>query len=327
MKRSRDGLVALGFLAPNLLGFLIFLAGPLIYSLTISFSNRAIGGTLPFQWTGLENYGELITDPQFWRYLLNTVYLMLGLPVAIGGALVLALMLNRNMRGMVVYRTLFYLPSFTSGVALMILWKTLYNPQFGAINESLRWIIDSFGIDTVCAWFGWSEPQPPNWLSSTNNLAGLAIEEPGFDAKQFGVGARDALIIMGIWTGIGGSNMLLYLAALSNVPQELVEAARMDGANRWQVFRHVTWPQLAPTTFFIVIMSFIGSLQGGFDQARVMTGGGPSGTTTTLAYYIYTKGFEELQLGYASGVSWVLFALIFGLTLLYWRYGNQETNE
>jgi multiple sugar transport system permease protein len=108
------------------------------------------------------------------------------------------------------------------------------------------------------------------------------------------------------------------------VPQELVEAAQIDGASRWKVFRHVTWPQLAPTTFFIVVMSFIGSLQGGFDQARVMTNGGPSGTTTTLAYYIYTKAFEEFQIGYASAVAWVLFTVIFVITLLNWKFGQKE---
>jgi multiple sugar transport system permease protein len=120
--------------------------------------------------------------------------------------------------------------------------------------------------------------------------------------------------------------MLLYLAALTNVPQELTEAAELDGAGRWQVFRNVTWPQLAPTTFFIVVMSFIGGLQGGFEQARVMTGGGPAGTTTTLSYYIYTKAFEQFQIGYASAVSWVLFAIIFAVTLINWKFGNKEVN-
>jgi len=129
---------------------------------------------------------------------------------------------------------------------------------------------------------------------------------------------------MGIWIAIGGSNMLLYIAALSNVPQELYEAAAIDGAGRWATFCHVTWPQLAPTTFFIVVMSFIGGLQGGFEQARVMTYGGPAGTTTTLVYYIYTKAFEEFQIGYASAVSWVLFTIIFAVTLLNWKFGSKE---
>lgn len=156
------------------------------------------------------------------------------------------------------------------------------------------------------------------------NLLGLDAEQIRFVGSQQGVGAREALIIMGVWIAIGGNNMLLYLAALSNVPQELVEAAEIDGASRWKIFWNVTWPQLAPTTFFIVVMSFIGAFQGGFDQARVMTNGGPAGTTTTLAYYIYTKGFQEYQIGYASAIAWVLFAIIFVITLVNWKFGQKE---
>src|SRR5436853_3293671 len=159
----------------------------------------------------------------------------------------------------------------------------------------------------------------PQWVLSTRNLFGLEVENVHPSAQQWGIGARDAIILMGIWTAIGGNNMLLYLAALTNVPPELTEAAELDGASKWQLFRHVTWPQLAPTTFFIVVMSFIGGLQGGFEQARVMTAGGPAGTTTTLAYYIYTKAFEEFQIGYASAVAWVLFAAIFAITLVNWK--------
>jgi len=166
----------------------------------------------------------------------------------------------------------------------------------------------------------------PQWLLSTANLLGLDVEQVRITAKQFGLGARDALIIMGIWIAIGGNNMLLYLAALTNVPQELIEAAQLDGAGKWAVFRNVTWPQLAPTTFFIVVMSFIGGLQGGFEQARVMTGGGPAGTTTTLTYYIYTKAFEEFQIGYASAISWILFAIIFVVTLANWKFGAKEVS-
>jgi len=128
---------------------------------------------------------------------------------------------------------------------------------------------------------------------------------------------------MGVWTAIGGTNMLLYLAGLSNVPRELLDAAEVDGANRWARFRHVTWPQLAPTTFFISIISIIGGFQGGFEQARVMTGGGPAGSTTTLSYYIYNKAFQELDLGYAAAISWVLFAVIFTATALNWRFGKE----
>jgi multiple sugar transport system permease protein len=213
-----------------------------------------------------------------------------------------------------VYRTLFYLPAFTSGVALFILWKKLYNPEFGPINQLLAVFFDPLGIDT------------PGWLASTNNVLALAVERVDLTTQQFGLGARDAIIIMGIWTAVGGGNMLLYLAGISNIPRDLYEAADIDGAGVWARFRHVTWPQLAPTTFFIVIMSFIGGLQGGFEQARVMTLGGPAGTTTTLSYYIYVKAFEEFQIGYASSIAWVLFILIFAITLVNWRFGSRYVN-
>ena len=134
-------------------------------------------------------------------------------------------------------------------------------------------------------------------------------------------------MIMGMWAAIGSNNMLLYLAALGNVPPELYEAADIDGASRFQRFWHVTWPQLAPTTFFIAVMSIIGGLQGGFEIARTMTNGGPAGSTTTLAYYIYTEGFETGRLGFASAISWTLFLLVFLITVFNWRFGNQYVNE
>jgi len=137
----------------------------------------------------------------------------------------------------------------------------------------------------------------------------------------------EAIMLMGIWGAIGGNTMLLYLAGLANIPPELYEAADMDGARPWQRFWHITFPQLAPTTFFVVIMGVIGGLQGGFEQARLMTDGGPAGITTTVSYYIYTQGFERLDLGYGAAVAWVLFLLILGLTLVNWRYGSQRLGD
>ena len=132
---------------------------------------------------------------------------------------------------------------------------------------------------------------------------------------------------MGVVTSVGGGNMLLYLAGLSNIPPELYEAADIDGASGWQRFWSVTWPQLAPTTFFIVVMSCIGGLQGGFDVARVMTNGGPSGTTTTLSFFIYDKAFNEFRFGYASAIAWVLFMIVFAVTAVNWKFGNRQLND
>ena len=317
---NRDFLPALGFLLPNFLGFLVFTAGPVVFALVISFSNWNLQRTIPFRWVWFENFVELAGDPQFWLYFLNTAYLMLGMPVAIAGSLFLAILLSQRLRGIVVYRTLFYLPTFTSGVALMILWKALYNPDFGPVNAVLNWLIDGTHLNALLG----TSVEAPKWLLSTHNVLGLGVERVSLTSSQWGLGARDAIIIMGVWIAIGGNNMLLYLAALSNVPQELYEAAQIDGAGRWAQFRYVTWPQLAPTTFFIVVMSFIGGLQGGFEQARVMTAGGPAGTTTTLVYYIYTKAFEEFQIGYASAVALVLFVIIFTVTMINWKFGSKE---
>jgi len=315
-RSRRDLIPAIGFLLPNFLGFLVFTAGPVLFSLVMSLSNWNIQRTVPFSWTFLSNFIDLFHDPQFWVYFVNTAYLMLGLPIAIGGSLVLAIMLSQKLKGITVYRTLFYLPSITSGIALMILWKNLYNPDFGPINVGINWLSSAFHFHV----------HAPQWLLSTQNILALDVEKVGFNPKQWGLGARDAIIIMGIWIAVGGNNMLLYLAALTNLPKELIEAAQIDGAGKWQVFKTVTWPYLAPTTFFILIMSFIGGLQGGFEQARVMTNGGPAGTTTTMSYYIYTKAFEEFQVGYASAVSWVLFAIIFVITIVNWKFGNKEIN-
>jgi multiple sugar transport system permease protein len=301
---------ALPFLLPNMLGFLAFTFGPVFFSFGASMTNWNVMKPGQTRFVGLGNYLRLIVDGQFWSYFANTLYLMLGMPVAIAGSLWVAVLLNRRMPGIAAFRTTLYLPSFTSGVAIMILWKSLYNPDFGPINSMVR----SAGFDG------------PNWLIATQNMLGLGVEHLGFDRKQFGLGARDALNLMGIWTAVGGNNMLLYLAALTNVPAELIEAAQLDGAGKAAVFFRVTWPQLAPTTFFIIVMSVIGGLQSGFEQARVMTGGGPAGTTTTLAYHIYSKAFEEFQMGYACAIAWVLFAFIFGWTILYWRFGNKETS-
>ena len=318
MKGARSTtFAAMLFLLPNVCGFALFTLGPILFSLGAAFTNWTLVRTVPFRWVGLENFIELFNDDQFWLYAVNTFYLMLGMPVSIGLSLFLAVLLSQKIRGAVAYRTLFYLPTFTAGVALFILWKALYNPDFGPINMA---------ISTVTGWLGLTDITPPPWLLSTKNLLAIGVEHVRFVSSQFGLGARDAIIIMGIWVTAGGGNLLLYLAGISNISRDLYEAAEIDGAGAWSKFWHVTWPQLAPTTFFIIVMSFIGGLQGGFEQARVMTNGGPAGTTMTLSFYIYTKAFEEFQLGYASAVAWTLFALIFAVTMLNWRFGSRYVN-
>jgi len=295
-RRTQNTVTAAGFLLPNLLGFFAFTAVPLVFSLVMAFTNWEMTATRAPEFVGLANFGDLLHDRRFWHFFGNTAYLMMGIPLSIAGSVLLAVILSQKLRGLVFWRTLYYLPTITSGVALFLLWKTIYNPEFGPLNSLLRGAMASLGVDG----------KPPDWL---------------LDVKW----AKPAIMLMGVWTAIGGTNMLLYLAALSNVPPELTEAAAIDGAGPWARFRHVTWPQLAPTTFFIVVMSCIGGLQGGFEQARVMTNGGPAESTVTLGYHIYMKGFEEFQLGYASAIAWVLFVVIFAMTLVNWRFGQAHT--
>jgi multiple sugar transport system permease protein len=355
------------FLLPNFLGFLIFGLVPLVLSLAGSFTTWSLRPAVPLQFVGFTNYIELFRDRNFYFYLYNTAYLMLGLPVSIAGALTLAVLLNQRLNfkgpryrpglaavaagvglgsaallwvsgarslaylmfalavlstlgflfGSVSYRTFFYLPHFTAGAATILLWTQLYNPNFGLINQTLRQVYDFLGV----TW------EVPGWLTSTKSLLGFLPLPAHFNNGGFGLGAREAIMIMGIWGAIGGNTMLLYLAGLSNIPPDLYEAADIDGASAWQRFWHITFPQLAPTTFFVTIMGLIGGLQGGFEQARLMTQGGPAGTTTTISYYIFTQGFERLDLGYGAAVAWVLFVMILVMTLVNWKYGSRRMGD
>lgn len=307
-RNRKDLLAAMGFLLPNLVGFLLFTLVPVGVSLVMSLTNWDIRPGVDLHYVGLENFREMLNEPEFYRFLYNTLFLMLGIPVSIALSLLLALVLNQRLRGVVAYRTMFYIPTITSGVALFVMWKALYNPEFGFLNISLFHVIEGLGINAFRESVLHVPPitfdQLPKWHL-----------DPDW--------AKPALVLMGIWASVGGGNMLLYLAGLSNIPQELYEAADLDGANNWRKFWNVTWPQLAPTTFFVVIMSVIGGLQGGFEVARVMTNGGPAGATTTLGYYIYNKAFLEFRLGYASTVAWTMFMAILVITLIQWRYGSR----
>jgi len=364
IRERKNFIAAMLFLLPNLIGFLMFTAGPVILSLYMSFTNWSLKESVTLEWIGLRNYIDIFADQQFWFYLYNTIYFMAGIPLAIAGSLFLANMLvgsmvikNRKKRltlgltvlivgaftalymfatgnqdialilsmvylagacgifwGSVTFRTMFYIPSFASGVATIILWTQIFNPYHGMANNIIESVFKAVGINASL----------PMWLTSTQSLLGFLPLPECFNSGGFGLGAREAIIIMGFWMAIGGNNMILYIASISNIPESLYEAAEIDGAGSLAKFFHITIPSVAPTTFFIAVMATISGLQGGFQFAKIMTGGGPAGTTTTLAYYIYTAGFEELRFGYASAVSWVMFVLIFSMTLLNWKYGNRR---
>ncbi len=289
--------IAFWFLLPNLVGFVAFTVWPVLASFLLAFTSWDLL-TAP-RWIGLANFVQLLgfhhdgtawaaNDPAFWQYLGNTLFLMLNLPVNMLGSLLLAMLLNQKLRGTYAYRLVYFLPSVLAGVPIYYLWRWIYNPNHGLLNTLLEYA----GI------------AGPDWLGSA-------------------LWAKPALMLMGSWMAIGGSGMILYLAALQGVPQELHEAARLDGANAWQRFRHITWPAVMPVTFFIFTMGIIYGLQSGLDSAYVMTGGGPNGSTTTLGFYLYQKAYLRFEMGYASALAWVLFTLVLGLTLIHWRRGKQ----
>lgn len=294
-----DLLPAICFLLPNFVGFLLFTTWPVIASMLLSFCSWDL--LSPPRWVGLENFSQLLgfharpggwapNDPGFWKYLGNTLFMLISLPFNMAGSLFLAILLNQKIRFTYFYRLIFFLPTVLSGIAIFFLWRWMYNPDYGLVNQLLAQV----GV------------KGPAWLA-----------DPHW--------SKPALMLMGAWIAIGGTSMLLYLAALQGISPELYEAARIDGANHWQQFRAVTWPSVAPVTFFIFTMGLINGLQAGFEAAYVMTQGGPAGSTTTIGYYIYTKAYVDFEMGYASAIAWSLFVMILFITLFNWKLGGKRT--
>ena len=288
MRSARRGprtLAGYAFIAPWLAGFLLFTLGPMAVTLGASFTSWSM--LSPPTWVGLENYERIVSeDPLFVESVWNTlVYVALSLPLTTLLALGLALLLNRNLPGIKLFRTLFFLPSITNLVAVSVLWLWIFNPEFGLLNAGLR----AVGLEG------------PLWLQSE-------------------AWAKPALVLMALW-GVGGS-MIIFLAALQGVPQELYEAAALDGAGTGRRFFHITLPMISPALFFSVVMSLIGGFQV-FTQAFVMTGtaqpgseGGPNNATLFMVLYLYKKAFQDFRMGYASALAWILFLVILMVTLL-----------
>jgi len=290
--RRREALDGLLFAAPWLLGFLIFTLGPMLASLGLS-AAKWDGITPNIEWVGLGNYLELLTgDPIFRKAMQNTVfYALFSVPLATGVALGLAILLNQKVRGIALFRTVFYLPSIVSGVATSMLWLWLFNPSFGLINHVLRSINHVFLMLHLPGWFQFPEP---GWLTNEST-------------------AIWAFILMSLW-GVG-NGMLIYLAGLQNMPEQLYEAADLDGASIPVKFRHVTLPMLTPTIFYNLIMAIIGSFQV-FTSSYIMTQGGPNNATLFYVLYLYRKAFEQFKMGYASAMAWILFVVVLALTLI-----------
>lgn len=330
------------FLSPNLLGFLFFFAGPLLLSLYVSFTNSDSFGTQ--DWVGLDNYAKIINlsvakldypdqpatevldttvydeltrikwissgviigaeDKLFWIALRNTiVFTLLALPLSIIPALVLASLLNSKLPGMKFFRAVYFLPTVAAVVGVALIWQWLYNAAVGYINYSIL-----NGVELINGLLGTQIADPQiRWLSDTK-VALLAV------------------VIMSAWQWLGYYSVI-FLAGMQNIPKELYEAAKVDGANAISRFFHVTLPLLAPTTFYVVTTAVINALQV-FEQVYVLIPteppGGPANSTMTIVLYLYQKGFQRFQQGYASAVAWVLFLIIFIVTLLQFQRQNRS---
>jgi multiple sugar transport system permease protein len=274
MKRKK--LIGYAFISPWLIGFLAFSAYPFLSSVCLSFTRYNI--VTPPVWVGLANYRTLLSgDPLFWKSLGVTFrYALAAVPLSIVAGVALALMLNLKLRGIGLYRTIFYLPSVVPSVATSVVFLWILNPEIGLINRLLRVV----GITG------------PAWLESAT-------------------WAPWSLVLMSLWT-VGGS-MIIYLAGLKDIPAHLYEASTIDGAGAWQRLRHITLPMLSPVIFFNLIMGVIGVFQY-FTQAYIMTQGGPEDSTRFYALYLFERAWRYLDMGYASAMAWVLFLVIMSVT-------------
>lgn len=273
------------FITPWLIGFLVFTAGPMLASLWISLHKYNLAS---MEYVGLENYRRLfVLDPLFWKSLrITLVYALFSVPLGIAGSLALALLLSQKVRGIPVFRALYYLPSMVPAVASAILWQWIFNAENGALNLGL-------------AYFGFAGPQ---WLQD----------------ERWTI---PAFILMSLW-GIGGGRMVIFLAGLQSIPEQYYEAAKIDGAGAWQQFRKVTLPLLSPVMFFNLTLGVIGSFQV-FTQAYVMTSGGPNNASLFYALNLFRNAFEYFKLGKASAMAWVLFVILLAITLFQFWLGKR----
>ncbi len=274
---KNDKLTALIFILPAVLGTLIFIVIPVIFSFSLSFVNWDL--LSPMSFAGLNNYREVLTDSSFLQVLINTFVFAISTSVfAVIIPLVLACILNNKIRGSNFYKTAYFLPFITPMIVIAIVWQWIFDPNIGLLNQLFHLNI--------------------KWL---------------YDARF----AMPALITVSVWKLIG-YNMIIFLSGLSTINQELLEAAKIDGANTWQTFKNVTLPLLSPTIFFVIVITTISSFQV-FDLIYIMTEGGPDNSTMVMVYSIYKYAFEFFDIGKASAIAYILFAIIFVLVLAQWK--------
>lgn len=277
--RVQEELSGFLFISPWLIGLFLFTLGPMIAALFLGFTRYDMAR--PPKLVGLYNYSRALRDEDFRIALYNTLrYILMSIPASLTLSLLVALAMNQALRGITFFRTAFFLPVVTSGVATVLLWSYMFN-QYGVLN----YLLGLVGL------------RPVRWLGVTWALR--------------------SIVIMGLWGGLGYT-MMYWLAGLQGIPQELYEAAEIDGGGRLARFRHVTLPMLSPMIFFLVIVSIIGSFQV-FVSTYIMTGGGPGKATLTVALMIFQKAFQSWLMGYACALAYLLFLIVFVLTMIQWR--------
>ena len=285
--QRREAIEGYLWISPWVIGFLVFSLGPIVASAFLSLTKYKIGGRP--EWIGLANYQEaFFNDRLFWPSLWRTAYFSLA-AVLIGVflSLLTAILLNQALKGRYIYRALFYLPSLTPVVAMAILWKWLLQPQYGLVNYALSFV----GIDG------------PGWLTD----------------RQWAI---PSMVLITLWAQVGGGRMIIFLAGLQGVPQELYESADLDGAGVISRFRHITLPMISPVILFNLILGVIGSF-GVFSLAYVATSGGPNYATWFYMLHLYYNAFSFFRMGYASALAWIFFVIIFILSYLQIRFSDR----
>ena len=286
---------ALVFASPWLLGMICLTGGPILFSVVTSFTRYDV--LSPARYVGWQNYRDLLTDDIFFQSLWNTAYMALRLPLVMGVGLIIAMLLDRSIRGIGLYRTAFFMPSIVPVVAGSLLWLMLLNPNFGAINLALNWIFST---------------PPAHWLAAGVSLiAGhhVRFTPPGWleDPRW----SKPSLILMSVWSAGGG--MIIWLAGLQSIPRQLYEAAEIDGAGAWRRFVNITLPMLSPYILFNAVVGMIATMQV-FTEAYIMTQGGPADSTNFYAYHLFRSAFQYFRMGYASALAWILFLIVLLLT-------------
>lgn len=285
--RRREALEGVLYISPWIIGFVVFVAFPLLAATYLSFTKYNV--MRPPQFIGLGNYVFAFTkDDLFLPSIVRTFYYaILLVPLAMAGSLLVAILLNQKLMATSVWRTMYFLPTLTPLVATALLWRWMLNPNVGLVN----YLLAQVGIDG------------PGWLTS--------IEW-----------AIPALVLMGLWASVGGSRMIIFLAGLQDVPMELLESADIDGAGTWAKFRHITIPMISPTVFFNLVLGIIFALRT-FEVAFVSTAGGPARATWFISLHIYQNAFVSFDMGYASALAWLFFVILFAITFLQFRLSGR----